>query len=222
MTQKNRQKENSRQKKELKAAEVEAILLVAGDPVEITKLRKYLKLSKAEGDSVLAILAEKYKQAVSGLQLLTKDGKIQLVTKPEYAKLVAKFLNKTLNEDLTPAALETLTIVAYRGPVTRAQIEEIRGVNCSFPLRVLSLRGLVEKKQNPVDSRSYLYQISFDFLRRLGLKTVEELPDYRQLRQQISSLEEEIKKGDKKEKKEEKREKKEKKKKEMARWATTR
>jgi segregation and condensation protein B len=92
-----------------------------------------------------------------------------------------KFMNKEIGEALSPAVSEVLAVVAYRGPLTRAQIEYIRGVNCCFTLRNLAMRGLVERKENPDDSRSYLYEISFDFLNSLGIKKVQELPEYEEL-----------------------------------------
>jgi len=94
---------------------------------------------------------------------------------------VHKLVKNDLEEDLSRATLEVLAVVAYRGPISRAQIEEVRGVNCSFTLRNLLMRGLVERVENPNDSRSYLYKISFDFLKHLGLGNVKELPNYEEL-----------------------------------------
>ena len=71
-----------------------------------------------------------------------------------------------------------LAIVAYRGPISRAEIDYIRGVNCGFLLRNLSLRGLVDRKENPLDNRSFIYEASLDFLKSLGVGRLEELPDY--------------------------------------------
>jgi len=168
-----------------KLAELEAILFASGDPVAIEKLQKFLKLTKGQIKDNMESLSAKYETNQSGLQLIEKRGKIQLVTKASLAKDVAEFLGKALNEELSKSSLETLAVIAYRGPVTRVQIEYIRGVNCSYALRVLSLRGIIERKDNPLDSRSYLYEISFDFLKSLGLKKIEDLKDYSDLKEQL-------------------------------------
>jgi len=168
-----------------KLAELEAILFASGDPVAIEKLQKFLKLTKGQIKDNMESLSAKYETNQSGLQLIEKRGKIQLVTKASLAKDVAEFLGKALNEELSKSSLETLAVIAYRGPVTRVQIEYIRGVNCSYALRVLSLRGIIERKDNPLDSRSYLYEISFDFLKSLGLKKIEDLRDYAKLKEQL-------------------------------------
>ncbi len=175
-------------------ATVEAFLFTAGDPVDEKKIQTFLRLTKRQWCDIMNSLTEKYEQKNSGLQIIHKGSKIQLVTKPSLSELVAKFLGKTLgNEELSRATLETLAVVAYRGPVTRAQVEYVRGVNCSFALRTLSLRGIIDRKDNPLDSRSYLYEISFDFLKNLGLKSVEELKDYDKLKERLEIEEESIK-----------------------------
>ncbi len=182
-----------KQEKNLPAI-VEAFLFTAGDPVDEKKIQTFLRLTKKQWQGAIDSLTEKYKQENSGLQIIRKGSKIQLVTKSNLAKLIAKFMGKTLgNEELSRATLETLAVVAYRGPVTRAQVEYIRGVNCSFALRTLSLRGIIDRKDNPLDSRSYLYEISFDFLKSLGLKSVEELKDYDKLKERLEVEEELIK-----------------------------
>nr|MDA3814739.1 SMC-Scp complex subunit ScpB [Patescibacteria group bacterium] len=106
---------------------------------------------------------------------------VQLSSEPVFGEVVMKFMNKEVGEELSPAASEVLAVIAYRGPLTRAEIEYIRGVNCSFTLRNLAIRGLVDRKENPSDSRSYLYEISFEFMNSLGIKTVQELPGYKDL-----------------------------------------
>lgn len=162
-------------------ANLEAILFAAGEPVEIKSLAAHFKKDSKEISREIEQLEEFYRERNRGLQLMRKANTIQLVSSAEHGKSVARFLNKKLQEPLSNAALEVLAVIAYRGPVTRAQIEHIRGVNCSFTLRNLAIRGIVERKENPADSRSYLYEVSFDFLRNCGLYSVEELPDYENL-----------------------------------------
>lgn len=187
---KNNQNSKDRAKK---MAVTEAILFSKGDPVEIKSLIKFLKISSSEFSQILAALRERYAQASSGLQIVEKKNKIQLVTKANLGLLVNKFLGQSLNEKLSAATLETLAIIAYRGPITKAQIEYIRGVNSSFALKNLLLKGVVERRENPLDNRSYIYEISFDFLRKMGLKRVSDLENYEELSQKLS---EKVKNGD--------------------------
>ena len=86
-----------------------------------------------------------------------------------------------MQESLSKAALEVLAVIAYRGPIARAEIEAVRGVNCSVTVRNLLMRGLIDRYENADDSRGYLYSVSFPFLRELGLSSVAELPDYETL-----------------------------------------
>jgi len=101
-----------------------------------------------------------------------------LVSAPENSKYLERLITDDLQEDLTPASLEVLAIIAYKGPISRMEIEEIRGVNSSYTLRNLLIRGLIERRGHPQDSRAYVYEVSFNFLRKLGLKSIEELPEY--------------------------------------------
>jgi len=185
-----KEKKNQVEKDSSKLARIEAILFAAGDPVSIEKIQKFLKLTKVQIKDSIKSLSIRYGSDEIGLQIVEKQGKIQLVTKSDLSGDVAEFLGKTLNEELSKSSLETLAVVAYRGPVTRVQIEYIRGVNCSYALRVLALRGIIERKDNPLDSRSYLYEISFEFLKNLGLQKIEELDEYEKLKEQLPTEEE--------------------------------
>ena len=106
-----------------------------------------------------------------------------MVTAGENSELVDKFLKADVEGELSRAASEVVSVIAYRGPISRAEIEEIRGVNCSFTLRHLMIRGLIERINKPDDARAYLYKISFDFLKTLGVERVEDLPKYEELRE---------------------------------------
>jgi segregation and condensation protein B len=184
-----------KKEKNVKIAEIEAILFTTGEPIKREQLQKFFKLTKVELNIIINSLSDRYQQKDVGLQIIEKGGKIQLVSKSEVSQVVAKFLGITLNEELSRVTLETLAVIAYRGPVTRAQIEHIRGVNSSFALRTLSLRGIVERRENPLDSRSYLYEISFEFLKSLGLKKIGDLKDYKKLKEKLP-LEEETESRD--------------------------
>lgn len=157
---------------------IEAILLVSGDPVGLKNLAGFLKLGEAKLVQEIEQLKEDYRQAGSGFTLVLQKDWVQLVSSAETSQAVAEFLQKEINEKISEAAAEVLAIVAYRGPISRAEIDYIRGVNCGFLLRNLSLRGLVDRKENPLDNRSFIYEASLDFLKSLGVGRLEELPDY--------------------------------------------
>lgn len=162
-------------------SKIEAILFATGEPIDIRKLASFLKLPKKDIEKGIKEMIAYFEEQKRGLQIIKKSNTIQLVSAAAHGDLVAKFLNKKLHEPLSKAALEVLAVIAYRGPVTRAQIEHIRGVNCSFTLRNLSIRGIVERRENPADNRSYLYEASNEFLKNSGLSSLDELPDYENL-----------------------------------------
>lgn len=159
-------------------SKLEAILLASGDPVSLENLMKFFKVKEIILQKEIELLREAYQQRKAGLALVEKKGWIQLVSSADCGEVVAKFLEKEVNEKISEASAEVLAIVAYRGPISRAEIDYIRGVNCGFILRGLALRGLVEKKDNPIDSRSFVYEVSLDFLKSLGINRLEELKDY--------------------------------------------
>jgi segregation and condensation protein B len=129
--------------------------------------------------------------------LLEKENEITLGTAPELSKLIEDLQKEELNKDLSKASLETLSIVLYKNGVSRAEIDYIRGVNSSFTLRALSVRGLVEKTMDAKDNRRYIYKPSFELLSFMGVKSVEELPEYAEVKNGIEiavkNLEEETK-----------------------------
>lgn len=168
--------------------------------------RKLSKIiSRKEEELLLSAesLAKKYAERSGGLRILIKDDKIQMVTAGENSEVVENFLKADIEGELSRAALEVLSIVAYRGPIARSEIEDIRGVNCSFTLRHLLIRGLAERINNPKDARAYLYRVSFNFLKNLGVEKIEDLPKYKELREKelfkkISGAEETENGGEKK------------------------
>ena len=155
-----------------------AALFVAGEPVPVPTLARAFDVSQEDLHRALTVLEKRYEAAAAGIRLLRSPEGVQLVTAPEAQEAVEAFVTHSIRERLTPAAVETLAIVAYRGPVSRAGIEAIRGVNSSFTLRLLALRGLVTREPHPNDRRSFVYQVSAEFLRHLGVTAVDGLPDY--------------------------------------------
>ena len=174
---------------------IEAILFWKGEPMSRKKLAEILKVGQTELNEGI----EKLKENLSGrgIVLIEKENDLMLGTMPELSKLIEDLQKVELNKDLSKASLETLSIILYKNGANRAEIDYIRGVNSSFTLRALSIRGLVEKTTDPKDSRRYIYKPSFELLSFMGVKSVEELPDYSEVNNGIEiaakNLEEEIK-----------------------------
>lgn len=160
---------------------VESILFSIGEPVKIAKLMKITAQSKENVENALMMLGAEYAGQNRGLALLRKEDEAQLATNPENSEFVDQIIKSELQESLSTSALEVLSIIAYRGPLTRTEVEAIRGVNCSYTVRNLLMRGLIERIDNPKDNRGYVYKISFEFLKKMGLESVEKLPDFEAL-----------------------------------------
>lgn len=165
---------------------VESLLFVSGDPLSVKKISKIMKKNNSETEDAIVRLANEYKENNRGLRIIRKEDDVQLVSAPEFKEYVNKLFRSDLEEDLSRVSLEVLSVIAYRGPVSRVGIEDVRGVNCSFTLHNLLMRGLIERVENPNDSRSYLYKVSFEFLKHLGLGDVKELPGYEELKKEFT------------------------------------
>lgn len=162
------------QRERLKRA-VECVLLVAGGPVAPDQLRDTLGVDPALVHAALQELIAEY--AGSGLQIQVLAGGYQLCTRPEFSEDVQRFLRLDHREPLSQAQLETLAIVAYRQPVTRAEIEAVRGVRCDYVLDRLLERHLIrELGRKPSLGRPILYGTTEGFLRHFGLRDVSALP----------------------------------------------
>ncbi len=172
------------------SAQLEAILFFKGEPVSETELARILSVDKASVQSALDELAQTF--VGSGLTLIRKDDEALLATTPLMSGKLDALTKEELERELGKAGMETLTLVAYHGPVTRAQIDHIRGVNSTFSVRQLMIRGLIERVENPKDMRSFLYKPTFELLSFLGLSRIEELPDYENVRNSLTSFEKEI------------------------------
>ena len=159
------------------SAALESLLFVSGTPVEIKQLARALHLEREIIVAGLKRLDEHYQQRRRGLRVQERAGSYQLVTMPAVASVVEEFLNLDLSSKLSGPALETLSVIAYRQPVTRAQIEAVRGVDCSGVLRSLIQRGLVEESGRlEVAGRPLLYSITELFMQHFGLPNLGELP----------------------------------------------
>lgn len=161
---------------------IEAVLFIYGEPIKIKKLADILGVEEAVVRDGLLALGEALKNDGRGLNLMMGENQATLVTKPEFQDIVKKIVKEELDTELSPASLETLAIVAYLGPVSRAKIDYIRGVNSSFILRNLSIRGLVDKEsakdQKGILGGNFLYKVTFDFWKHIGINSPAELPDF--------------------------------------------
>ncbi len=160
------------------ASRIESVLFLHGEPMKEETLAKLLGESGESVGAALGFLEERHDADGSGLALLRHDGAAALSTAPKNAGTVATFLSTEREESLGKATLETLAVVAYRAPVTRGDIDAIRGVNSSSALRNLLLRGLVDREPNPLDNREFRYAPSFRLLELLGISSLAELPDF--------------------------------------------
>ena len=157
------------------SSKIEALLFYRAEPVSIKTLSKLLEVDREE----VCRGIEELKESLSnrGVQLLTKDDEVELRTSPECSELIENIRKEELVRDLGKAGLETLSIVAYQGPVSRADIDYIRGVNSTFIIRNLLIRGLIDRVTNK-GSRGFMYKPSFELLSFLGISNIEELPEF--------------------------------------------
>ncbi len=156
-------------------ARVESLLFVADEPVSVGRLAEALEVAPGEIERALADLEIAY--AGRGLRLQRAGSRVQLITAPEAAHWVERFLGLETRMRLSRAALETLSIIAYRQPITRPEIEAIRGVSSDSVLRTLLSVGLIEEVgRAPTVGRPILYSTTFEFLQHFGLHSLDELP----------------------------------------------
>ncbi len=152
---------------------IEGVLFVKGDPVKRTDLAKWLGKSMESVNEALEVLRSRLN--ASGLTLVETESELRLATRPELNDLFRNLVNSEQNESIGQAGSETLAIILYKGPITRSEIDHIRGVNSNYILRQLTMRGLVEKRSNGTKTS---YQVTADLLGHLGISTKSELPNY--------------------------------------------
>lgn len=160
-------------------SKIESLLFVSNKPLTIKQIAKFTIGSEPEVISALADLAAH--RAGTGIVLLEAPDGYQLATNSNNTEVVKNFLNADLREALTEATVEVLAIIAYRQPISKAEIESIRGVNSQYSLRSLLMRGLIEKIPNPSDARGSVYQVTTEFLQQIGITSVAALPDFEEL-----------------------------------------
>lgn len=163
--------------KEMEAA-LEAILFAAGEPVNVERICLTLEMDKETVDAVCQRLADQYSYDRRGLRLIRMDNSYQLCSAPEYADLIRKTFESRKPAKLSQPALEVLSIIAYYQPVTRAYIDQVRGVDSSYTVGLLLERELIEEAGRlAVPGRPIQYRTTKNFLRSFGMSNLDELPE---------------------------------------------
>lgn len=158
-------------------AEIEGLLFVSPGLVSVHQLAKALETTDGEIESILSRIETHYKEFGHGLRLMRVKSKVQLTTAPEISKIIENYLELETTSTLSQAALETLAIIAYKQPVTRPEVEVIRGVNSDGVLRTLLSKGLIEELgRAETPGRPIYYGTSPEFLQYFGLESLEKLP----------------------------------------------
>lgn len=160
------------------SAIIEAILFASGDPVPVDRLCVALEMDKAMVELLIGDLADSYNQDKKGIVILKLENSVQMASRADYGEYVRKALEIRKKPSLSATALEVLAIIAYRQPVTRQYIEQIRGVDSSYTVGMLVEKGLIyESGRLEVPGRPILYKTTHDFLRCFGLNSINELPE---------------------------------------------
>jgi segregation and condensation protein B len=160
-------------------AKIEAVLAVAPRPLTVNKLAELTGAKSGEVRSAVANLADRLKTVGSGVVVVHIDDEVRLASAPDTNDVVEAYVKDETAGELTRPQLETLTVIAYRGPVSKAELEQIRGVNCTMIIRNLMMRGLVDENS---ENGLAQYSVSMEFMRFLGAASIAELPDYEMLR----------------------------------------
>lgn len=161
-------------------SKIESILFVASKPLGSKKLLKALNVSAEDLRAALEDLRVKYSTKESGITLLQNNDEWQLVASANNQAVTENFVKAEVSGELTRPQLETLTVISYCGPITKPELEQIRGVNCALILRNLMMRGLVKEQDNTTNLLP-TYEVTMDYLRHLGLNKLSDLPDYDKL-----------------------------------------
>ncbi|NVN96937.1 SMC-Scp complex subunit ScpB [Candidatus Nomurabacteria bacterium] len=160
-------------------SKIEGLLFYKGEDVTVKKLSELLNVSVEEIEEALKKLEGSLTNR--GLVLVRKDDSVVLGITGELSSIIESIRKEEIAKELSKASLETLTIVLYKNGIARSEIDYIRGVNSSFILRNLLVRGLVEKIVDPKDTRRMLYRPTFDTLSYMGITSIKELPNYEQV-----------------------------------------
>ena len=164
---------------ELKS-KIESLLFVSLKPLSLKEMAAALGSAEKDISDSLDELINDYKERKSGLTIIENAKRYQLVTSSENSEIIKEFLKDETSGELSQPSLEALTIIAYKGPIAKMELEKIRGVNCSLIIRNLLIRGLIEENFDKKKNENY-YSVTHDFIRFLGINSINELPDYEKL-----------------------------------------
>jgi segregation and condensation protein B len=166
--------------------QLEALLFFKSEPLTVTEIGKLLGISSEDVREAAQVLKESL--VGRGVALMEEGDTYMLATAPEMSELIARITKEALERDPGKAGMEVLAIILYQGPQTRAQIDYVRGVNSTFAIRQLMMRGLIERDDNPHDARSFLYKPTLQLLSFLGVSSRDELPELETLRDALAAL----------------------------------
>lgn len=172
-------------------ASIEAILFYTAEPMSFKKLASLTKSSVDEVKAAAESLKKRLEDNEGGIRLLNQHDEVALGTSPLVGPLIEQIVREEISKELSKAALETLSIICYKGPLTRSEVDYIRGVNSTFIIRNLLIRGIVEKLDNPKDSRAMLYGPTFAALEYMGVTKIEDLPQYAEIQATLQSFSDE-------------------------------
>ena len=175
-------------------AKIEAVLFYKSDPVTKKELMGLFDLNSEQLELSLAKIKSAFLDR--GITLVATDTEVQLTTAPEVSDTIELIRRDELSADIGKAGAETLAIILYRGPVARADIDRVRGVNSNFILRNLLIRGLIERRTHPTDSRSFLYAVTPLLLNQLGVRSREELPEFGDIMNALDQFEKQEAEGE--------------------------
>lgn len=167
-------------------SKIEGLLFYKAEDMKISKLSEILNASEDDIKNALIKLEESLTKR--GIVLLKKDDSVTLGTNSELSTLIESIRKDEISKELSKASLETLSIILYKNGVSRSEIDYIRGVNSSFIIRNLLIRGLVEKITDPNDSRRMLYKPTFDTLSFMGVSSIDNLPNYEEIKKQLQEV----------------------------------
>ena len=168
------------------AKKIQAILFFFGEPLSVKKLSEYANITINEAEEALTDLTNNLEE--SGLTVVREGNEIILGTNPELKNLIENITKEELGSNLARAALETLTITLYKNPISKREIDFIRGVNSSYIIRNLMIRGLIERTISKVGERSYFYKPTIDLLSYLGISKIEDLPHYKEFESELNEF----------------------------------
>lgn len=178
--------------KQLQAV-AEAVLFACGEPLEIEKLAQVLEIDVENAESLVTTLADSYAERESGLHIVKMANRYQICTKKEYSEQIRNVLDLKRNAPLSSAAFEVLAVIAYNQPITKAYIEQVRGVDCSGVISTLCQKGLIEEVGRlELPGRPLIYGTTPEFLKCFCITSLDDLPDVPQLNDKENEKEEEL------------------------------